>query len=141
MSLKYFCKHPFCDFMTVLYVHTIIFFSLLLDFFKKINLFIYLFLAALGLGCYSRVFLAAASGDYSSLQCVGFSLWWLLLLWSTGSRHAGSVVVAHRLSSCGSQALERRLSSCGARAWLLRGMWDLPGQGLNPCPLHWQADS
>ena len=27
-----------------------------------------------------------------------------------------SVVVAHRLSSCGLRALERRLSSCGTRA-------------------------
>ena len=27
-----------------------------------------------------------------------------------------SVVVAHRLSSCGSRALEHRLSSCGAQA-------------------------
>ena len=35
-------------------------------------------------------------------------------------------------SSCGSQGLERRLSSCGARAWLLCGMWDLPGPGLEP---------
>ena len=36
-----------------------------------------------------------------------------------GARALGmraSVVVAHGLSSCGSQALERRLSSCGARA-------------------------
>ena len=41
-----------------------------------------------------------------------------------------SVVVAHGLSSCGSRPLECRLSSCGAQAWLLRGMWDLPGQGL-----------
>ena len=30
--------------------------------------------------------LVAASGGYSSLQCMGFSLQWLLLLWSTGSR-------------------------------------------------------
>ena len=44
------------------------------------------------------------------MWCVGFSLPWLLLLWSTGSRHAGSVVVAHRL----------------------RGMWDLPRPGLEP---------
>ena len=29
-------------------------------------------------------------------------------------------------------ALERRLSSCGAWASLLRGMWDLPGPGLEP---------
>ena len=63
-----------------------------------------------------RLSLVAASGGYSSLQCVGFSMQWLLLLWSMGSRHVGSVVVARRLSSCGSWALERRLSSCGARA-------------------------
>ena len=41
-----------------------------------------------------RLSLAVASGGYSSLQCVGFSLWWLLLLWSMGSRLTGSVVVA-----------------------------------------------
>ena len=41
--------------------------------------------------------------------CVGFSLRWLLLLRSTGSRCAG-------FSSCGVRALELRLSSCGARA-------------------------
>ena len=41
-------------------------------------------------------------------------------------------------SCCGAQALGaqatvvaiRRLSSCGAWAWLLHGMWDLPGPGL-----------
>ena len=43
-----------------------------------------------------------------------------------------SVVVARGLSSCSSQALERRLSSCGTQAELLRGMWDLPGPGLEP---------
>ena len=56
-----------------------------------------------------RLSLVVASGGYSSLRCAGFSLWWLLLLWSTGSRHTG-------FSSCGSRALERRPSSCGARA-------------------------
>ena len=68
--------------------------------------------------------LVVVSGGYSLLQCVGFSLRWLLLLQSMGSRRTGfsscgsraSVVVAHGLSSCGSQALERRLSSCGAQA-------------------------
>ena len=44
----------------------------------------------------------------SSVQHAGFSLRWLLLLRSTGSRHTG-------FSSCGSWALERRLSSCGTR--------------------------
>ena len=45
-----------------------------------------------------------------------------------GCRRAG-------FSSCGVQAsvlVTRRLSSCGARAQLLRGMWDLPGPGLEP---------
>ena len=65
-----------------------------------------------------RLSLVAASGGYPSL-------WWLLLLWSTGSRHAG-------FHSCGSQALECWLRSCGARTSLLRGMWDLPGPGLEP---------
>ena len=36
--------------------------------------------------------------------------------WANLSGARASVVVAHGLSSCGSQALERRLSSCGAQA-------------------------
>ena len=43
-----------------------------------------------------------------------------------------SVVVVRGLSSCGSWGPEHRLSSCGARAQLLRGMWDLPGPGIEP---------
>ena len=54
---------------------------------------------------------------------MGFSLWWLLLLWSMGSRGSG-------FSSCGSQALESRLNSCGAPAQLLCDMLDLPRPGL-----------
>ena len=65
---------------------------------------------------------AAASGGHSSSRCTGLSLSRPLLLQSTGSRHAGSVVVAHRPSSS---------AACGI----------LPDQGSNPCPLHWQADS
>ena len=56
-------------------------------YFFLINLFIYLFLAALGL---------RSSGRYSSLQCTGFSLQQLRLLRSTGSRRA--VLVARGLS-------------------------------------------
>ena len=70
----------------------------------------WVFVAAHGLS------LVAASRDYSSLWCVGFSLRWLLLLQSTGSSAWASVVAAHGLSSCSTWALERRLSSCGARA-------------------------
>ena len=47
------------------------------------------------------------------------------LLWSTGSRRVC-------FSSCGSRGLERRLSSSGTRPQLLRGMWGLPGPGLEP---------
>ena len=38
---------------------------------------------------------------------------------------AASLVAEHRLQT-------RRLSSCGSRAQSLRGMWDLPGPGLEP---------
>ena len=66
--------------------------------------------------------LVAASGDHSSSRCAGLSLSQPLLLRSTGSRCAGSVVVAHG-PSCS--------TACGI----------FPDQGSNPCPLHWQADS
>ena len=49
-----------------------------------------------------------------------------------GSRHVASVVVACGLGSCGLWALECRLSSCGTWVYLLHGMWDLPGPGLEP---------
>ena len=39
--------------------------------------------------------LVVASGGHSSSRCAGLSLLWLLLLRSTGSRRAGSVIVAH----------------------------------------------
>ena len=89
------------------------------------NKFIYLFLAALGLRCCVQAFSSCGERGYSSSWCVGFSVQWLLLLHSTGSRCTG-------FSSCGLRARERRLSSCGAQAQLLHGMWDLPGPGLEP---------
>ena len=61
-------------------------------------------------------------GGHSSSRCAGLSLSRPLLLRSTGSRRAGSVVVAHG-SSCS--------AACGI----------FPDQGSNPRPLHWQADS
>ena len=90
------------------------------DFFFLINLFIYF-------GCAG-----------SSFLCEGFLQLWQaratvhrgarashyrgLLLWNTGSRCTGSVVVVHR-PSCS--------AACGI----------FPDQGSNPCPLNWQADS
>ena len=90
-------------------------------FFFLIYLFIYfwlcwVFVSVRGLS------LVAESGGHSSLRCVGLSLSRPLLLWSTGSRRAGSVVVAHG-PSCS--------TACGT----------FPDQGSNLCPLHWQADS
>ena len=64
----------------------------------------------------------AASGGHSSSRCAGLSLSRPLLLRSTGSRRAGSAIVAHGLSCS---------AACGI----------FPDQGLNPCALHWQADS
>ena len=86
-----------------------------------------------------RLSLVAASGGTLccgawASHCSGFSCCRARAL---GMR--ASVVVACGLSSCGSRALELRLSNCGAQAYLLRGMWDLPGPGLKP--LYWQVDS
>ena len=62
---------------------------------KQKNLFIYLFilfLAVLGLRCCVQPFSSCIKWGYS-LQCTGFSLQWLPLFPSMGSRHTG-------LSSC-----------------------------------------
>ena len=66
--------------------------------------------------------LVVASGGHSSSRCMGLSLSRPLSLRSTGSRRAGSVVVAHGPSWS---------AACGI----------FPDQGSNLCPLHWQADS
>ena len=66
--------------------------------------------------------LVAASRGHSSSRWAGLSLSWPLLLQNTGSRRAGSAIVAHGPS---------RSMACGI----------FPDQGLNLCPLHWRADS
>ena len=101
------------------------FFVCLFVFFKKFMffyLFIYLFMTVLSLRFRARAFSSSASGDHSSSRCTGLPPSWPLLLRSTGSRRAGSAIVAHRPS---------RSAACGI----------FPDQGSNPCPLHWQADS
>ena len=88
------------------------------------KIFIYLFIY----GCFGSSFLCegfslvVASGGHSSSCCAGLSLSRPLLLQSTGSRRAGSVIVAHG-PSCS--------AACGI----------FTDQGSNPCPMHWQADS
>ena len=85
------------------------------------NLFIYFWLCWVFVSVQGLSLVAASRGHPSS-WCAGLSLSRPLLLWSTGSRRIGSVVVAHG-PSCS--------TACGI----------FPDQGSNPCTLHWQADS
>ena len=62
------------------------------------------------------LFLVAASGGYSSLWCMDFSLWCFLLLQSTGSRHVGFSSCSEWVSSWGLQSLELGLRSCSTWA-------------------------
>ena len=52
-------------------------------------------MAVLGLRFCARAFSSCGKRGHSSSRCAGLSLWRPLLLWSTGSRRAGSVIVAH----------------------------------------------
>ena len=98
-------------------------FHILFILFYFIYLFIYLFLAVLGLGFCARAFSSCGKRGPLFIAVRGpLTIMWPLLLRSTGSRCAGSVVVAHR-PSCS--------TACGI----------FPDQGSNPCPLHQQADS
>ena len=91
--------------------------------YRSLNLFIFIYLWLCWVFVSVRgLSLVAASGGHSSSRCAGLSLSWPLLLQSTGSRHAGSVIVAHG-PSCS--------AACGI----------FPDQGSNPCLLHWQTDS
>ena len=85
-------------------------------FYKFIYLFIYFWLCCVFISVRGLSLVAASRGQSSS-RCVGLSLSRPFLLRSTGSRRAGSVVVAHG-PSCS--------SACGI----------FPDQGSNPCPLH-----
>ena len=90
-------------------------------FFLSICLFIYLWLCWVFVSV-RGLSLVVASGGHSSSRCAGLSLSRPLLLRSTGSGRAGSVIVAH-----------------GPSCSVARGIF--PDQDPNPCPLHWQADS
>ena len=70
--------------------------SVFVFFFNFIYLFIYFWLCWVSVAAH-RFYLVVGSGGYSSLRCTGFSLRWLLLLRSMGSRRTG-------FSSCGTRA-------------------------------------
>ena len=79
-------------------------------------------MAVLGLRFCVRAFSSCGKWGPLLITVAGLSLSRPLLLQSTGSRCADSVIVAHG-PSCS--------AACGI----------FPDQGSNPCPLHWQADS
>ena len=85
--------------------------------FLKFLFYLFLFLAVLGLGYYTGFSLVAASGS--------FSLRWLLLLPSAGSRARASVVAVLGLWNTGSIVN-------GTWSWLLHSMWGLPRPGIEP---------
>ena len=90
-------------------------------FLKFIYLFIYFWLCWVFVSVRGLSLVAASRGHFSS-RCADLSLSQPLLLWSAGSRRAGSVPVAHG-------------PSCSVACEIF------PDQGSNLCPLHWQADS
>ena len=97
----------------------------------------------LGLPCFFlRLSLVKGSGGCSSLQCMGFSLRWLLLCeaWALGTR--ASVVAACRPGSRSWWAVEHWLS-CGAVHGLSCCMacGVFPDQRSNLHPLQGQANS
>ena len=81
--------------------------------FKNFYLFIYLFLAVLGLRFCVRAFSSCGKRGPLFIAVRG------------SLTIVASLVAEHRLQT-------RRLSSCGSRAHLLRGMWDLLRPGLEP---------
>ena len=74
--------------------------------------------------------------DAWASHCSGFSCCraWALGTWV-------SVVAAHGFSSCGSWTLQHRLNSCGKGISCSVACGIFLDSGLNPCLLHWQADS
>ena len=105
-------------------------------YFLKFIYFIYLFLAVLGLRCCAQSFSGCSKwGPLFVAVCI-FSLRWFLLLWSTGSRRAGSVVVARGLQQLwltGSRAQAQQSWCTGLVAPRLGGSSCTRAQTRVPC--------
>ena len=93
-------KKVSATFLKHLFIYLSIYLSIYLCIYLSLR---WVFAAARGLS------LVVESRGYSLLQCAGFSLWWLLLLRSTGSRCPG-------FSSYGTQAQELWLTGSRAQA-------------------------
>ena len=106
------------------------------------NIFIYLFLAVLGLRCCAWAFSSCGKRRLLFVAVCRLLIAVASLVAEHGLQarglqqlqHAGSVVVAHGLQSSGSVVVVHGLSCSVACGVFL-------DQGLNLCPLHWQADS
>ena len=114
-SFFFFLKKSYLLFVCLFFLMNFMAYESHLNFYFLFYLFIYylwlcwVFVSVQGLS------LVVASGGHSSSQCAGLSLSRPLLLWSTGSRRAGSVIVAHGPSRSAAYGI-------------------LPDQGPNPCP-------
>ena len=114
LALKPGCFHYY--FNTCFFNFVFLFYYFKKIFFKGIPLFllfIYLFLAVLGLRFCARA--SSSCGERGPLFIAARGPLTI----------AASLVAEHRLQT-------RRLSNCGSRAQLLCGMWDLPRPGLEP---------
>ena len=89
-------------------------------------------MAVLGLPCFAWA-LSSCKWGYSLLQCSDFSLQWILLLQSTGSRRGASVVLAH--SPAAPQPAESFWTRDGTCV-LCIGMWILIHSATREVPLN-----
>ena len=101
-------------------------------FLKKIICLCILLLAVLALPCLRSSFSSCGEQGLLQLWCTRFSLCWLLLLQSMGSR-------AQQLPPLGSRAESQQLWHMGSVVPWCVGVF--PDQGSNLYLLHWQADS
>ena len=106
------------------FLFLIMYLAFLFLLFIYLFLFICLFLTTVDLLALHGLRLVAASQGYSSLECLGFSIQWLLLFQNTGCRQWG-------FSSCGTRLSLSCLMTCGI----------FPDQWSNWCTLLWQAHS
>ena len=82
-----------------------------------------------------------ASRGYSSFRCSVFSLWWLLLLQSTGSRLMGFSICSTQTQYLCLMGSRKGLSNVVHRLSCSVACGIFLDQGSHPCLLHWQARS
>ena len=104
--------------------------------------FIFLFnlLAALGPYCCFRAFCGCSERELVLLAVDGLPI----VVTCCRAQALGawtSVGAARGLSCCSFRAVEPQAHNCSSWAQLLHITWNLPDQGSNLCPLHWQAES